>query len=178
MKLKNMGNDVHLLERGKEGVSIEASLYPYKQCNSKLIRDKIKRFRFKRILKTLYMWALMICSLVVLSIVIRKIGLDYTDWFFGLELIVISLFFITSIIRSVKEMSNKQILACRKVDIGQVFDSSFDTVVISSTMSKEGKEDLLHVPKTFLEDNSDIYIVLSRKCIYAVKVKKEEQCDY
>lgn len=177
MKLKNKGNDVYLLERGKEGVSIEASLYPYKQCNSKLIRDKIKRFRFKRILKTLYMWALMICSLVVLSIVIRKIGLDYTDWLFGLELIVISLFFITSIIRSVKEMSNK-ILACRKVGIGQVFDSSYDTVVISSTMSKKGKEDLLQVPKTFLEDNSDIYIVLSRKCIYAVKVKKEDQCNY
>lgn len=177
MKLKNKGNDVYLLERGKEGVSIEASLYPYKQCNGKLIRDKIKRFRFKRILKTLYMWALMICSLVVLSIVIRKIGLDYTDWLFGLELIVISLFFIMSIIRSVKEMSNK-ILACRKVDIGQVFDSSYDTVVISSTLSKEGKEDLLQVPKTFLEDNSDIYIVLSRECIYAVKVKKEEQCIY
>lgn len=174
--MRNSGikeKDVFCLARDKEWVSIETSLFPYKECRSSKIKNKISNLRIKKILENLLFWFLFIILYLIYA---NKLGFRYSKIILVSSLIICSFILLTPVVRSIRELFYilKQPLLFRKIEIKSTKSISSDFVMVYTTSSIDGEEDTFHLPKDFVTGDKDIYIVLSKQYLYAVALKKGE----
>lgn len=165
--------DVSCLARDKEWVSIETSLFPYEECRSSKIKNKISNLRIKKILENLLFWFLFIILYLIYA---NKLGFRYSKIILVSSLIICSFILLTPVVRSIRELFYilKQPLLFRKIKIKSTKSISQDSVMVYTTSSIDGEEDTFYLPKDFVTGDKDIYIVLSKQYLYAVTLKKGE----
>lgn len=168
--------DVSCLAKDKEWVSIETSLFPYEECRSSKIKNKISNLRTKKIFENLWFWFLFIILYLIYAHIINKLGFGYSKIILVSSLIICSFILLIPFVRSIRELFYilKQPLLSRKIEIKSTKSISQDFVMVYTTSIIDGEEDTFYLPKDFVTGDKDIYIVLSKQYLYAVTLKKGE----